>query len=62
MVFVANSAGLLTSVGDPVTFLVSDAINLNFGDYLFRLSFVGLLSIAFVAIALPVLFRKSWRT
>ncbi|MEM1394135.1 MAG: ArsB/NhaD family transporter [Cyanobacteria bacterium P01_H01_bin.150] len=62
MVFVANSAGLLTSVGDPVTFLVSDAINLNFGDYLFRLSFVGLLSIAIVAIALPVLFRKTWRT
>ncbi|MEO1186191.1 MAG: SLC13 family permease, partial [Cyanobacteria bacterium J06636_27] len=62
MVFVANSAGLLTSVGDPVTFLVSDAINLNFGDYLISLSFVGLLSIAVVAITLPILFRKTWRT
>ncbi|BAY86919.1 hypothetical protein NIES267_64300 [Calothrix parasitica NIES-267] len=62
MVFVANSAGLLTSVGDPVTFLVSDAINLSFGDYLLRLSLVGVIAIAVVSLTLPVLFRKIWRT
>lgn len=62
MVFVANSAGLLTSVGDPVTFLVSDAVNLSFADYLLRLSLVGVISIAVVTITLPVLFRKTWRT
>jgi Na+/H+ antiporter NhaD/arsenite permease-like protein len=29
MVFVANSAGLLTLVGDPATFIVGDAVNLT---------------------------------
>ncbi|MBV6624650.1 MAG: anion permease [Rivularia sp. (in: Bacteria)] len=62
MVFVANSAGLLTSVGDPVTFLVSDAVNLSFADYFSRLSLVGVISIAVVTVTLPILFRKTWRT
>jgi Na+/H+ antiporter NhaD/arsenite permease-like protein len=62
MVFVANSAGLLTLVGDPVTFLVGDAINLSFGDYLLRLSLGGVIAIAVIALTLPVLFRKIWRT
>lgn len=62
MVFVANSAGLLTLVGDPVTFLVGDAINLSFADYLLRLSLGGVIAIAVVAVTLPILFRKIWRT
>jgi Na+/H+ antiporter NhaD/arsenite permease-like protein len=33
MVFVANSAGLLTLVGDPATFIVGDAVNISFLDY-----------------------------
>lgn len=31
---VSNSAGMLTLVGDPATFLVGSAIGLSFGDYL----------------------------
>jgi Na+/H+ antiporter NhaD/arsenite permease-like protein len=41
MVFVANSAGLLTLVGDPATFIVGEAINISFMDYLKVLSLGG---------------------
>lgn len=62
MVFVANASGLLTLVGDPVTFLVGDAINLSFADYLLRLSLGGVIAIGVVAVTLPILFRKTWLT
>ncbi|AFY33107.1 ArsB/NhaD family transporter [Calothrix sp. PCC 7507] len=62
MVFVANSAGLLTIVGDPATFIVGDAINISFTDYLWRLSFGGAIAIAVVIFTLPFLFRKIWHT
>jgi len=62
MVFIANSAGLLTLVGDPATFIVGDAINISFTDYLVRLSLGGVVAIATVMVALPFLFRKIWRT
>lgn len=61
MVFVANSAGLLTIVGDPATFIVGDAINLSFTDYLWRLSLGGVIAVATVTVTLPFLFRKIWR-
>jgi len=61
MVFVANSAGLLTIVGDPATFIVGDAINLSFIDYLWRLSLGGAISVITVTATLPFLFRKIWR-
>ncbi|MEB3179206.1 MAG: SLC13 family permease [Nostocaceae cyanobacterium] len=61
MVFVANSAGLLTIVGDPATFIVGDAINLSFTDYLFRLSLGGAIAVITVTATLPFLFRKIWR-
>jgi len=38
MVFVANSAGLLTIVGDPATFIVGSSINMSFLEYLMKLS------------------------
>jgi Na+/H+ antiporter NhaD/arsenite permease-like protein len=60
MVFVANSAGLLTLVGDPATFIVGDAINLSFTDYLWRLSLGGVVAIVTILLLLPVLFRKIW--
>ena len=41
LVLVANSAGLLTLVGDPATFIVGDAINISFLDYLKSLSLGG---------------------
>ncbi|WP_096606973.1 SLC13 family permease [Calothrix sp. NIES-2100] len=62
MVFVANSAGLLTIVGDPATFIVGDAINISFTDYLLRLSLGGVIAVATVTATLPFLFRKIWRT
>jgi Na+/H+ antiporter NhaD/arsenite permease-like protein len=62
MVFVANSAGLLTLVGDPATYIVGDAINLTFADYLLRLSLGGVLAIVTILVMLPWLFSKIWRT
>jgi len=62
MVFIANSAGLLTLVGDPATFIVGDAINISFVDYLQRLSIGGVLAVISVVILLPILFRKTWNT
>lgn len=61
MVMVANSAGLLTLVGDPATFIVGDAINISFTDYLFRLSIGGVISVATIVCLLPFLFPKTWR-
>ncbi|MFM2064562.1 MAG: hypothetical protein RLZZ507_4233 [Cyanobacteriota bacterium] len=60
MVFVANSAGLLTLVGDPATFIVGDAVNISFIDYLSRLSLGGVISVLTVVVTLPILFRKIW--
>ncbi|MBD2354080.1 transporter [Tolypothrix sp. FACHB-123] len=62
MVFVANSAGLLTLVGDPATFIVGDAINISFTDYVLRLSLGGVIAVITVIATLPFLFRKIWRT
>lgn len=61
MVLVANSAGLLTLVGDPATFIVGDAINFSFTDYLLRLSLGGVVAIGVILIMLPLLFRRTWR-
>jgi Na+/H+ antiporter NhaD/arsenite permease-like protein len=60
MVFVANSAGLLTLVGDPATFIVGDAVNLSFNDYLMRLSLGGAIAVGAVIILAPFLFRDIW--
>jgi Na+/H+ antiporter NhaD/arsenite permease-like protein len=62
LVFVANSSGLLTIVGDPATFIVGDGINLGFADYLMRLSLGGVLAIAVTILLLPILFRGIWQT
>ncbi|HEY9734662.1 MAG TPA: SLC13 family permease [Trichocoleus sp.] len=60
MVFVANSAGLLTLVGDPATFIVGDAINVSFLDYLTKLSLGGVIAVLTVVFLLPVLFSDIW--
>lgn len=62
MVFVANSAGLLTLVGDPATFIVGDAINISFVDYLARLSLGGVVAIVTILLMLPALFSNIWQT
>ncbi|MEG5061577.1 ArsB/NhaD family transporter [Microcoleus sp. A2-C5] len=61
MVFVANSSGLLTIVGDPATFIVGDAINMSFADYLTQLSLGGAISVAALVAILPWLFPEIWR-
>lgn len=61
MVFVANSAGLLTLVGDPATFIVGDAVNISFTDYLQKLSLGGVLAVATITLMLPWLFPQIWR-
>jgi Na+/H+ antiporter NhaD/arsenite permease-like protein len=60
LVFVANSAGLLTLVGDPATFIVGGSIRLSFADYLVLLSPAGVLAIATVVAMSPVIFRSVW--
>ncbi|MEQ9668103.1 SLC13 family permease [Coleofasciculus sp. G2-EDA-02] len=60
MVLVANSAGLLTLVGDPATFIVGDAVNISFIDYLSQLSLGGGIAIAVIVVMLPFLFPKTW--
>ncbi|MBD1910048.1 MULTISPECIES: ArsB/NhaD family transporter [unclassified Leptolyngbya] len=60
MVFVANSAGLLTLVGDPATFIVGDAINIRFLDYLMKLSLGGVIAVLTITLILPWLFPKIW--
>jgi Na+/H+ antiporter NhaD/arsenite permease-like protein len=62
MVFVANSSGLLTLVGDPATFIVGSSIHMTFIDYLQRLSFGGVLAVLVVVATLPFLFKKIWKT
>lgn len=61
MVFVANSAGLLTLVGDPATYIVGDAVNIGFVEYLQRLSLGGGLAILTIVLMLPFLFPQIWQ-
>lgn len=60
MVFVANSAGLLTLVGDPATFIVGDAVNISFLDYLGQLSLGGAAALVTLLIMTPFLFPQIW--
>lgn len=62
IVLSANSAGLLTLVGDPVQFIVASAINISFISYLTKLSLTGVLSVVVLGLLLPVLFRQIWRS
>lgn len=62
MVVVSNSAGLLTLVGDPATFIVGDSINITFMQYLSKLSLGGLIAVLCVLCLAPILFRDIWNT
>ena len=61
LVFVANTAGLLTLVGDPATFIVGNSVGLSFSEYLHLLSPGALLVIAGLIAILPLIFRSVWR-
>jgi len=58
---VSNSAGMLTLVGDPATFLVGSSIGMTFGHYLQKVSLGGLLAVLMVIPLLPVLMPQIWR-
>ena len=59
---VSNSAGMLTLVGDPATFLVGSAIGMSFGDYLQKVSLGGLLAVLAIVPLLPRLMPQVWAT
>jgi Na+/H+ antiporter NhaD/arsenite permease-like protein len=58
---VSNSAGLLTLVGDPATFLVGSAIGMTFTQYLQKVSLGGLLSVLVLVPLLPWVMKDVWR-
>ena len=58
---VSNSAGMLTLVGDPATFLVGSAIGLSFTQYLQQVSLGGLLAVLVILPLLPRLMPDIWR-
>jgi Na+/H+ antiporter NhaD/arsenite permease-like protein len=57
---ISNSAGLLTLIGDPATFLVGSSIGLTFGQYLQKVSLGGLLNILVLVPLLPVVMKDVW--
>ena len=57
---VSNSAGMLTLVGDPATFLVGSSIGMSFADYLYRVSLGGLLAVLVILPLLPRLMPDVW--
>lgn len=58
---VSNSAGLLTLVGDPATFLVGSAIGMTFAAYISKVSLGGLLSLLVLIPLLPRVMPEVWR-
>lgn len=58
---ISNSAGLLTLVGDPATFLVGSSIGMSFGTYLKKVSLGGLLCLLTMVPLLPIVLRDIWR-
>jgi Na+/H+ antiporter NhaD/arsenite permease-like protein len=57
---ISNSAGLLTLVGDPATFLVGSSIGMTFGKYLQQVSLGGLFSMLVIVPLLPWLMPGIW--
>ncbi len=58
---VSNSAGMLTLVGDPATFLVGSTVGLTFVEYLQTVSLGGLLAVLVILPMLPRLMPEVWR-
>jgi Na+/H+ antiporter NhaD/arsenite permease-like protein len=57
---ISNSAGLLTLVGDPATFLVGSSIGMSFGYYLRHVSLGGVLALLVIVPMIPVLMPEIW--
>jgi Na+/H+ antiporter NhaD/arsenite permease-like protein len=58
---ISNSAGLLTLVGDPATFLVGSSIGMSFVTYLKKVSLGGLLCLLTLIPLLPFVLKDIWR-
>lgn len=58
---VSNSAGMLTLVGDPATFLVGSSVGLSFVDYLRKVSLGGVLALLVTIPMLPLMMPSVWR-
>jgi Na+/H+ antiporter NhaD/arsenite permease-like protein len=58
---ISNSAGLLTLVGDPATFLVGSSIGMTFSQYLQKVSIGGLFSVLVLVPLLPLVMRGVWQ-
>jgi len=61
MALISNTAGLLTLVGDPATFLVGSSIGMSFGSYLKHVSLGGLLALLSILPLLPWLMPQVWK-
>lgn len=59
---ISNSAGLLTLVGDPATFLIGSSIGMTFNEYLRKVSLGGVLAVCTLVPVLPWLMKDLWRT
>jgi Na+/H+ antiporter NhaD/arsenite permease-like protein len=57
---ISNSAGMLTLVGDPATFLVGSSIGMTFNEYLRRVSLGGVLALAVLVPLLPLIMKDIW--
>ena len=57
---VSNSAGMLTLVGDPATFLVGSSVGMTFVQYLRQVSIAGLLAVLVIVPLLPRLLPEVW--
>ena len=58
---ISNSAGLLTLIGDPATFMVGSSIGMTFGQYLQKVSLGGLLNLLVLVPLLPVVMKDVWQ-
>jgi Na+/H+ antiporter NhaD/arsenite permease-like protein len=57
---ISNSAGLLTLIGDPATYLVGSSIGMSFTEYLRRVSPGGILTILVLIPLMPVVLKEVW--
>jgi len=62
MAILSNSAGLLTLVGDPATFLVGSSVGMDFGTYLRQVSLGGVVAVSVAVLMAPWLLRDVWQT
>ena len=61
LVLTANSAGLLTLIGDPATYIVGTGLGLSFGAYIRQISSAGLLCVLVLLATLPWLYPAIWK-